>query len=494
MTPARPAAVATRPAPIEGHLDDDLDLDDEIDVDLDDELDQPDAPPRPWVPIALFLGIAVAVWVVVAVSAAMLPRHPEYYPLAVPGGGGRVFEGWARWDAFWYRSIAEDGYVYYPGVQSSVAFFPGYPLLVRFVALAVGNVFVAGSITTFVCGLLAARGLWAWLTARMSVRAAGVTVALVLLYPFSWYLFGAVYADALFLAAAIGAFVAVDRDRMWTAGLLGFVASASRPTGVAVAIGLVLVTLEKRNVARQVVASAVDATVAAAEPATALAESSSTTSDALGAGDGGRSAHRSAADPVVRADHAAGRTRRRPRPLHALVLRFDPRGFRRQDAPLVLAFGGLIAYMAYLGVRFGHPLLFSEIQGVKGWDQPAGWSTWLKLPAWQKLHEDPFSDAGLMIVVQCTLTLVALVLVPKVAKRFGWGYAAFVLAAVAIPLLGSKDFVGLGRYLLPAFPCLAVVGEALARRKPWMIAVVLTASGAALLAMASYFARGYYLS
>ena len=475
MTPARPAAVATRSAAAA--------------VDLDDDLDQPDAPPRPWVPIALFLGIAVAVWVVVAVSAAMLPRHPEYYPLAVPGGGGRVFEGWARWDAFWYRSIAEDGYVYYPGVQSSVAFFPGYPILIRVVALAVGNVFVAGSITTLVCGLLAARGLWAWLTSRMSVRAAGVTLALVLLYPFSWYLFGAVYADALFLAAAIGAFVAVDRDRMWTAGLLGFVASASRPTGVAVAVGLVLVTLEKRNVARQVVASAVDATVAAAEPAAALATgsdpvSASASSDgvglAAGSADGG-------SDRSLRG-------RRRPRPLHALWLRFDPRGFRRQDAPLVLAFGGLFAYMAYLGVRFGHPLLFSEIQGVKGWDQPAGWSTWLKLPAWQKLHEDPFSDAGLMIVVQCVLTLVALALVPRVAKRFGWGYAAFVLAAVAIPLLGSKDFVGLGRYLLPAFPCLAVVGEALARRRPWLIAVVLTVSGVALLAMASFFARGYYLS
>ncbi|MFN8040399.1 MAG: mannosyltransferase family protein [Acidimicrobiales bacterium] len=479
MTAARSAAVATR-APAAGA--DGLD-------------DEPEATPRPWVPVAIFLGVAVAVWVVVAVSAAALPRHPLNYPIAVPGGGGRVFEGWARWDAFWYRSIAEDGYVYYPGVQSSVAFFPGYPLLVRFVALAVGNVFVAGSITTFVCGLLAARGLWAWLTARMSVRAAGVTVALVLLYPFSWYLFGAVYADALFLAAAIGAFVAVDRDRMWTAGLLGFVASASRPTGVAVAIGLVLVALEKRNVGRQVVATAVGATVAAAEPAAALSGSSSTTSDAPGgAGDGGAPAHRSMAGPAVPADRAAGRTRRRPRPLHALWLRFDPRGFRRQDAPLVLAFGGLLAYMTYLGVRFGHPLLFSEIQGVKGWDQPAGWSTWLKLPAWQKLHEDPFSDAGLMIVVQCTLTVVALVLVPKVAKRFGWGYAAFVLAAVAIPLLGSKDFVGLGRYLLPAFPCLAVVGEALARRRPWLIAAVLAASGAGLLAMASYFARGYYLS
>ncbi len=444
-------------------------------------------PPVPWLPLLAFLVVAAAVWLVVWWSAGHLPRHPQYYPSPVPGGGGPLFEGWARWDGFWYRTIAEEGYVYYPGVQSSVAFFPGYPLVMRAVSVAVPNLFVAGSLTTFVAGLLAIRWLWAWLTARMSVRAAGVTLGVVLLYPFSWYLFGAVYADALFLAAAIGAFVAVDRDRIWTAGLLGFVASASRPTGVAVAVGLVLVTLEKRNAARRVVAGAVDATAAAVRPEPV----------ATGAVEGvpGRSHgaidHADASAVAPASSGVAGRARRAAR---ALGERFDPRGFGREDAPLLLAFGGLVAYMAYLWVRFGHPLLFSEIQGVKGWDQPAGWTTWLKLPVLHKLTTDPFSDAGVMMVVQAALTAVALALVPRVARRFGWGYAAYVLAVVAIPVLGSKDFVGLGRYLLPAFPCFAVVGEGLARRPAGVRVGAFRMLGTGLLAMASFFARGYYLS
>jgi hypothetical protein len=35
------------------------------------------------------------------------------------------------WDGVWYRRIVEHGYIFIPGRQSDVAFFPGYPLLVR---------------------------------------------------------------------------------------------------------------------------------------------------------------------------------------------------------------------------------------------------------------------------------------------------------------------------------------------------------------------------
>jgi hypothetical protein len=437
MAQARPAAAGRAPADLVGRT------------------------PSPWIPVLVFLAVGALVWLVVWLSAAHLPRHGLYYPDPLDGAGGPAFEGWVRWDAFWYRGIVRDGYWYTPGVQSPVAFFPAYPLLVGAVGLVIPNVFVAGIVTTAACGLLATRALWTWLTARMSVRAATTTVVLFLVYPFSWYLFGAVYADALFLAAAIGAFAAVDRDRMWAAGLLGFVTSAARPTGVAVAVGLVLVTLERRNRARHLVASAVDATVDAT----------------VGAVRG----------TTIAAESADVSRRRRRWPL-------DPRGFTRRDAPVLVAFGGLGAYAAYLGVRFGHPLLFSEIQGVKGWDQPAGWSTWLKVPMWRKLAEAPTSDAAAMMVVQALLTLVALALVPRVARRFGWGYGAYVLVVVAVPVLGSKDFVGLGRYLLPAFPVVALLGEALSRRSALTRVLVLGASGAAMVTLASFFARGWYLS
>ena len=39
-----------------------------------------------------------------------------------------------------------------------------------------------------------------------------------------------------------------------------------------------------------------------------------------------------------------------------------------------------------------------------------------------------------------------------VLRRFGWGYAVYSLAIVGIPLLGTGDFQGMGRYLLGGFP------------------------------------------
>src|SRR5262245_41772623 len=40
-------------------------------------------------------------------------------------------DGWVRWDSMWYRDIALRGYFFTPGEESSVAFFPVYPLLIR---------------------------------------------------------------------------------------------------------------------------------------------------------------------------------------------------------------------------------------------------------------------------------------------------------------------------------------------------------------------------
>ncbi len=67
-----------------------------------------------------------------------------------------------RWDANWYLSIARDGYFYVPGSQSSVAFFPAYPLVLRAVGVVVGDLVVAGMLVTWVSGLGVAVLFWRW--------------------------------------------------------------------------------------------------------------------------------------------------------------------------------------------------------------------------------------------------------------------------------------------------------------------------------------------
>jgi hypothetical protein len=49
-----------------------------------------------------------------------------------------VLSTFANWDGNWYLQIARDGYKYDRDRNSSVGFFPGYPIMARYVASAAG--------------------------------------------------------------------------------------------------------------------------------------------------------------------------------------------------------------------------------------------------------------------------------------------------------------------------------------------------------------------
>jgi hypothetical protein len=187
------------------------------------------------------------------------------------------------------------------------------------------------------------------------------------------------------------------------------------------------------------------------------------------------------------------------------------RELRPRDAGVLLSLGGLASWCTYLWVRFGDPLLFSTVQGAQGWDQGEGPRTWFKITFFQRLRHLPFwlSDSingstthhprpwtesaySLGLILQALLLVGALLLVVSVVRRFGWGYGSYVLVLLLIPLIGTKDFQGVGRYVLAAFPCFAVAGGWLAD-KPVPRAVWLSVSAVLLLLLSSAYARGYYV-
>lgn len=400
----------------------------------------PQAPPAvpaspPWWRFALGLAaVVLAVWLAVYVGANHLHRS-DLYTTVAPGAPGQWFEGWARWDGYWYRSIVEHGYVYYPDVQSSVAFFPAYPATLWLVSRVIGNVFVAGSLLTLASGVTAAWLFRSWARAHTSPAAAATALALFCLYPYALYLYGPVYGDAFFLALAIGAFVALERDQVALAGLLGFAATAARPVGIAVAIGLVVRLVELRRAEQQRLVHAAPLT----------------TSDLL--------------DPPL----------------------------RRRDGTVFLAFGGFVAWCTFLWWRWGDPLLFSTIQGAPGWDQAGGLRTWSKATFFSTVVREPLHWNSWQLVLQAALGILVVCLVPRVIRRLGWGYGVLTLIVVAVPLIGSKDFMGMGRYLLPAFPIPFVIGEWLAQRPRMRVAVLAACAGGLLLAAVA-FGNGQYIA
>jgi hypothetical protein len=150
------------------------------------------------------------------------------------------------------------------------------------------------------------------------------------------------------------------------------------------------------------------------------------------------------------------------------------RHVRWRQAALLVSVGGLIAWMVYLGLWFGDPVAFATVQGAPGWNQGAGPFTWFKGPFVGTLVNGIWDDA-VLLVPQALACGVAVLLLLTVWRRFGWGYAAFTFVSLAIPIIGTKDFMGSGRYVLAAFPVLAAAAVVLtAERRPrWLAPVVL---------------------
>lgn len=144
-------------------------------------------------------------------------------------------EGLFAWDAAFYRDIAEHGYA---GVaQEALRFFPLVPMLAALVAVPLlGNVGVALILVTNVAALAAGALLHRLArTETGDLELAGRAAwYLALLPPALVLVLG--YAEAVMLVLSIAMFLALRRQRWWSAAILGFLSALSRPLGAVLAL------------------------------------------------------------------------------------------------------------------------------------------------------------------------------------------------------------------------------------------------------------------
>jgi hypothetical protein len=160
-------------------------------------------------------------------------------------------------------------------------------------------------------------------------------------------------------------------------------------------------------------------------------------------------------------------------------------------APLSLA--GVVAYSAYLGTRFGDPLLWLRAQAHWSQGPTAGPASWFKLHMLAILVREHDPTFILTDVPQTLLVVAAIAAVPFVGRRFGWGYAAYAGASVFIVAFGTNELVGAGRYLIGVFPFAALLAGYLSTRRR-AATVWLSVSAVALVVHMVFFARGAYLT
>jgi hypothetical protein len=360
------------------------------------------------------LLVAATVVALATVGAAWRPTAPISEDLPAFG----PVRALTHWDSGWYAAIARDGYFYRPGQQSSIAFFPLYPLAISSLMRVGVNRWVAAVCLSLVFGVAAVLLFSRW-ARRVREAHASTAVWLLMLYPFSVYLYGIAYSDGLFLLCAVAAFLSLEEDHPQLAAVFGALATLSRPVAPAIIVGLLVRSVERRRA----------------------------------------------------------------------------RGLEVRWVDLVpgLAGLGLLAWMLYLEARFGDALAFVHVQTAPGWNDVTDWERWLKFTWFREVLPSSSPLVVLRLGGHALAALVGLALVVPTWRRLGHGYGVYVLLAVGLPLVSSKDFQGLGRYLLAAFP-LFLTAASLVHGSTRGRRAILVAFGGLLAFCAVAFGAGGYVA
>jgi hypothetical protein len=154
------------------------------------------------------------------------------------GKGHELLDGFFRWDAGWYLGIAKRGYSFYEHKASSVAFYPLFPYLARYLGKPIGSAPVAGLVivnAATVGAIYYLRRIGALLHGEAVGKLASI---LLLVFPTSLFL-SAFYTEALFIFLAAGSMFYYLRGSYLWCGALGFLAMLTRSTGLVLFVALV---------------------------------------------------------------------------------------------------------------------------------------------------------------------------------------------------------------------------------------------------------------
>ncbi len=178
--------------------------------------------------LLIALIIRLGLQLVAGGAIAWLPFQPSYphWDITLVSQGPEWLWFWGGFDGVHYLNIAEKGYEY--GLTQ--AFFPLYPLLIRYLtvvdnrlipALIISHLSFVGFLYYFVkLGKL-----------DFKVKSVSYAWILFLLFPASFFLFGA-YTESLFLLLVAAAFYYCRKKSFLLAATLAGLASATRLVGI----------------------------------------------------------------------------------------------------------------------------------------------------------------------------------------------------------------------------------------------------------------------
>ncbi len=201
--------------------------------------------------IALAITVALRIFYSAMAAALSFVLHPapslirtNAFTENLPASGTwhyALVGVWERFDTLWYLHIAQHGYDQAP----AVIFYPLYPATIH-----VGNWFlpaiVAALTISTACAFFFFWGMLKIADAELSPRGRLRMLALVAAWPAS-FVFFAGYAESLTAALIVWAVVFARNNRWTVAAACGLLAGLARPSGVLVAIPLLILAWRSRR-------------------------------------------------------------------------------------------------------------------------------------------------------------------------------------------------------------------------------------------------------
>lgn len=154
----------------------------------------------------------------------------------------------ARWDTGWYLTIASEGYTYLPGApsaqQQNIAFFPAFPLSMRYVAVLFGRQTLWTGVGISLVAFFFALTYFLRLARSLLKNEEQAVTAVMLLaaYPFAVF-FSAAYTESLFLLTLLGAVYHFHAQQWWRSAIWGVLCGLTRPNGALLSVVLALMVM-----------------------------------------------------------------------------------------------------------------------------------------------------------------------------------------------------------------------------------------------------------
>jgi hypothetical protein len=398
-----------------------------------------------------FLTLAAAI-----VGYIYLPFKPSfpYWDAVLSKYGHPLTWSWANFDGVHYLMLSKEGYNF--GLTQ--AFFPVYFLIIKTVSFVLGNPLFSALLISHLFFLLSLVIFYKLLKLDYSKSQIHKVLLFLILFPTSFYFLG-VYNESLFLFLVLTSFYLMRTGKIWQAGLVGAIASATRVTGILL-IPAFLIELSANLKTKK--------------------NDKKLKSGAL------RLKNCSSLTKQITSIYSWVKAR-----VYLPVIKNTLAVLIPSFLPLL----GLLCYMFYLNYKFSDPFMFAHVQSSFGAGRQTDKFVLLYQVFWRYLKMILTVDKTnpiyytIWLELVSTLTCIALLIIGFI-KKVRPSYLLFGLLSFIIPTLTGM-LSSMPRYVLTIFPIFISLG--LIQNKK-VQKIILFIFAALLIINTMLFTRGYWIA